>query len=138
MPEHDELDKRFEIGSMIHPDAMSGMPGSSGEISYDFWVTKKEYIIIVRLKLDESTCGESDPAIDILALVQRASLPNNLKDTEESYSIISTEMLLCHFASLFEFYESIEELDEWTIDDNLYAFVQKHFELKNATDSKNK
>ena len=132
IPEPGELDKWFTIGSMIHPYAMSGMPGASGEISYEFWVTKMEYIIIVRLKLDEFTCGESEPAAEILALVQRNCLPNNLKDTEESYSIISREMLLCHFESLFEFYDSIEELDEWTFeDDALYSFVQYYFELKN-------
>jgi hypothetical protein len=139
IPEHEELDKCFEIGTMIHPDAMSGMPGSSGEISYEFWVTKMEYIIIVRLKLDEFACGESEPAADILALVQRNCLPNHLKDSEESYSIISREMLLCHFESLFEFYDSIEELDEWTFeDDALYSFVQYHFELKNEPNSKSK
>jgi hypothetical protein len=137
IPEHGELIKWYEIGSMIHPYAMSGMPGSSGEISYEFWVTEMEYIIMVRLKLDESTCGKSEPAADILALVKRDSLPKNLKDTLESYSIISREMLLCHFDSLFEFYNSIEELDEWTIDvdGTLYSFVQYHFELKNEPNS---
>jgi hypothetical protein len=95
-----------------------------------------EYIIIVRLKLDESTCGESEPAADILALVKRNSLPKHLNDTLESYSIISREMLLCHFDSLFEFYNSIEELDEWTFeDDTLFSFVQYHFELKNDSNS---
>ena len=47
MPEHEELDTCLAIGSMIHPDAMLGMPGSSGELSYEFWVTEKEYIIVV-------------------------------------------------------------------------------------------
>lgn len=137
IPEHEELDKWFEIGSMVHPYAMAGMPGSSGEISYEFWVTKMEYIIIVRLKLDESAYGESEPAADILALVQRNCLPNHLK--EESYAIISRGMLLCHFESLFEFYDSIEELDEWTFeDDTLYSFVQYHFELKNKPNTKSK
>jgi len=136
IPEHEELNKYFEIGSMVHPYAMSGMPGSSGEISYEFWVTEKEYIIIVRLKLDDSSFGESEPAADILALVKRDSLPKHLKDTTESYSIISRAMLLCHFDSLFEFYNSIEELDEWTFeDDTLYSFVQYHFELKNEPNS---
>ena len=38
IPEHKELDKGSKIGSMIHPDAMSGMPGSSGEISYELYL----------------------------------------------------------------------------------------------------
>lgn len=134
IPEHEKLDKWFTIGSMIHPYAMSGMPGSSGKISYEFWVTKKEYIIIVRLKLDESTCGKSDPAADILALVQRNALPNNIADNEDSYHVISREMLLCHFKSLFKFYDQTEVFDEWTFeDDALYSFVQYYFELKSKS-----
>ena len=137
IPEHEELDKWFTIGSMIHPDAMSGMPGSSGEISYEFWTTKMEYIIVVRLKLDESTCGESEPAADLLALVQRNALPNNIADNEDSYHVISREMILCHFDSLFEYYNSLEELDDWAFeDDALYSFVKYHFELKNDLNSK--
>ena len=133
IPEHKELDKGSKIGSMIHPDAMSGMPGSSGELSYEFWVTKKEYIIIVRLKLDESAYGKSEPAADILAMVKRAELPDNIKDTEEYFPIISAEMILCHFDSLFEFYESMDATDDWTFnDDTLYSYVERHFELKKA------
>ena len=134
IPDHEELDKWFEIGSMNHPNAMSGMPGSSGEISYEFWITEMEYVIIVRLKLDKSSCGESEPAADILALVKRNSLPEHLKELDnlENYSIISRDMLLCHFESLFEFYNNIDELNEWTFeDDTLFSFVQYHFELKN-------
>ena len=58
MPEHEELDKCLTIGSLTHPDAMMGMPGSSGELSYEFWVTEKEYIIVIRLQLDD--IGEQD------------------------------------------------------------------------------
>ena len=131
IPDHEDLDKWFEIGSMTHPNAMSGMPGSSGEISYEFWVTEMEYIIIVRLKLDASICGESEPAADILALVKRDSLPEHLQDNLESYSIISSAMLLCHFDSLFESYNHLDELNEWIFeDDTLFSFVQYHFELK--------
>ena len=71
MPEHEDLDTCFTIGSMTHPHAMFGMPGSSGNLSYEFWVTEKEYIIVVRLKLDEFTNGDSEPAADILSLVKK-------------------------------------------------------------------
>ena len=70
MPESEDLDKWFTIGSMLHPYAMGGMPGLSGDISYEFWVTKNEYIIVVRVKLDESTNGLSESAGDILTLVK--------------------------------------------------------------------
>lgn len=137
IPEHDELDEYFTIGSMVHPDAMLGMPGSSGEISYELWTTRMEYIIVVRLKLDESTNGESEPAADLLALVQRNELPNNIADNEDSYHVISREMLLCHFDSLFKYYNSLEELNDWAFeDDALYSFVKYHFDLKKNLDSK--
>ena len=84
IPEHEELDKGLTIGSMTHPYAMMGMPGSSGELSYEFWVTEKEYIIVIRLKLDEFTNGESDPAADILALVKRDEIPENIEPNKES------------------------------------------------------
>ena len=42
-------------------------------------------------------------------------------------------MILCHFDSLFEFYESMDATDDWTFnDDTLYSYVERHFELKNA------
>ena len=133
MPEHEELDTCLAIGSMIHPDAMLGMPGSSGELSYEFWVTEKEYIIVVRLKLDEFTNGESEPAADILALIKREELPSDIVDAEENYSIISREMIGCHFDTLFEFYKSMEDLEGWTFeDDTLNSFVKHHFDLKSA------
>jgi hypothetical protein len=136
MPEHEELDKCFTIGSLTHPDAMMGMPGSSGELSYEFWVTEKEYIIVIRLKLDEFTNGESDPAADILALVKRDEIPGNIEQNKESYATICQDMMLCHLESLFEFYETKDELDDWSFeDDALYSYVEYHFELKNAVKS---
>ena len=137
MPDHEELDKFFTIGSMVHPHAMLGMPGTSGDLSYEFWVTEKEYIIVVRLKLDEFTNGASEPAADILALVKRDEIPENIEQNEESYPIISQDMMLCHLEFLFEFYENLEELDEWSFeDDTLYSFVEHHFELKNELNAK--
>jgi hypothetical protein len=131
MPLHSELDELYTIGSMTHPDAMNGMPGCGGELSYEFWVTKEEYIIIVRLKLDESINGESEPAADILTIVKKAELPENIEDIEKNYPIISQEMMLCHFDSLFEFYENIESTEDWCFnDDTLYSYVKHHFDLK--------
>mgnify|MGYP001296817685 FL=1 len=136
MPEHEELDNCFTIGSMVHPYAMMGMPGSSGELSYEFWVTEKEYIIVVRLKLDEFTNGASEPAADILALVKKDEIPENIQQNEESYRILSQDMMLCHLESLFEFYKTLEDLEEWSFeDDTLYSYVEYYFELKKAVNS---
>ena len=133
MPEHEELDKGFTIGSLTHPHAMFGMPGSSGYLSYEFWVTKNEYIIVVRLKLNEFTNGESEPAADILSLVKKDEIPEIIEQNEKSYAMICQEMMLCHLESLFEFYEKLEDLNDWSFeDDTLYSFVEHHFELKNS------
>jgi hypothetical protein len=133
MPEHEDLDTCFTIGSMVHPDAMMGMPGSSGNLSYEFWITEKEYIIVVRLKLDEFTNGESEPAADILSLVKKDEIPEIIEQNEENYPMICQEMMLCHLESLFEFYENLKELEEWSFEeDTLYSYVEYHFELKNS------
>ena len=133
MPEHEDLDRCFTIGSMTHPDAMLGMPGSSGHLSYEFWVTEKEYIIVVRLKLDEFTNGESEPAADILSLVKKDEIPDIIEQNEENYPMICQEMMLYHLESLFEFYEKLENLNDWSFkDDTLYSYVEYHFELKNS------
>ena len=132
MPEHEDLDTCFTIGSMVHPDAMMGMPGSSGNLSYEFWITEKEYIIVVRLKLDEFTNGESEPAADILSLVKKDEIPEIIEQNEKSYAMICQEMMLSHLESLFEFYENLENLNDWSFeDDTLYSYVEYHFELKN-------
>ena len=134
IPEHKELDKGSKIGSMIHPYAMSGMPGCSGELSYEFWVTEKEYIILVRLKLDESTNGDSEPAADILCLVKRDEIPEHIQQNEDSYPIICQDMMLCHFDSLFEFYEELKDTDDWTFQENtLFSYVEYYFKLKRSS-----
>jgi hypothetical protein len=51
--------------------------------------------------------------------------------------VILREMLLCHFDSLFKYYNSLEELNDWAFeDDALYSFVKYHFDLKKNLDSK--
>lgn len=133
MPEYAELNEGSSIGRMTHPNAMDGMPGISGELTYELWDTSKEYLIVVRLKLDEMANGDSDPAVDILALIKRDELPGNIADSEDNFSLIAQEMILCHFDLLFEFYESLEDLDDWTFEeDELYALVKHHFDLKES------
>lgn len=139
LPEHSELLNGAAIGSMIHPYAMNGMPDTSGKLSYEFWDTENEFIILVRLKLDEFAIGDSEPAVDILALVKKDEIPESLAQNDESQFTISKDILLCHFDSLFEFYEKLEDLNEWTFeDDALYAIVKNHFDIKNAIDSMHK
>ena len=133
MPEFTELNEGSLIGRMTHPNAMDGMPGISGEITYELWDTSKEYLIVVRLKLDEMANGDSDPAVDILALIKRDELPSNIADSEDNFSLIAKEMMLCHFDLLFEFYDSLDDLNDWTFEeDELYALVKHHFDLKES------
>lgn len=133
MPEFTELNEGSLIGRMTHPNAMDGMPGISGELTYELWDTSKEYLIVVRLKLDEMANGDSDPAVDILALIKRDELPSNIADSEDNFSLIAKEMILCHFDLLFEFYDSLDDLDDWTFEeDELYTLVKHHFDLKES------
>lgn len=133
MPDYDEQDKGFIIGSMTHPYAMNGMPPMSGVLSYEFWTTDKEYIILVSLELVGSEEEDSDRATDVLAIVKKDHVPKKITLNEESLPLICQDMMLCHLESLFELYESIEDLNDWVFeDDTLYFYVKYHFELKNA------
>ena len=118
---------------MTHPYAMMGMPGSSGELSYEFWVTEKEYIIIIRLQLNDFGEQEVTPAAEILSLVKRDEIPQNIEQNKESYATICQDMMLCHLESLFEFYETIDDLEEWSFEDEtLFSYVKHYFEMKNV------
>lgn len=133
MPDYNEQDKGLIIGSMTHPHAMNGMPPMSGILSYEFWTTDKEYIILVSLELVGSEKEDSDPATDVLAIVKKDQIPKNITQNEENLPLICQDMMLCHLESLFEFYESIDDLNDWVFeDDTLYFYVKYHFELKNA------
>lgn len=133
MPSHGELENGITIGEMKHPYAMAGMPDCSGNLSYEFWTTKEEYLIIIRLKLDEFSNGPSEAAADLLALIKRDQLPDNLEDSEENYEAIAKEMMFCHFDSLFEFYDNIEGMSDWTFEDDvLHSIIQNYFELNKA------
>ena len=44
-------------------------------------------------------------------------------------------MIGCHFDTLFEFYKSMEDLEDWKFeDDTLHDFVKHHFDLKSAVE----
>ena len=43
-------------------------------------------------------------------------------------------MILCHFDLLFEFYDSLDDLDDWTFEeDELYTLVKHHFDIVNIS-----
>jgi hypothetical protein len=92
-------------------------------------------MILVGLKLDESTNGPSEEALDILAVVKRDEHTDKVAAKADHYKLIIRDMLLCHFDSLFEFYDTIEEVDDWTFfEDDLLPVIQYHFELKKTVD----
>ena len=130
MPDHGDIDTFLNIGEMYHPEIMFGMPGCGGRISYELGITEKEFLIIVRVQLDEyDEENESEPAVDLLALTKRNELPENIRDEEENYSLICQEMLSAHFKSMFEFYSSMDDLQHWTFyEDALHELVHQFFE----------
>lgn len=129
MPDHGEIETFLNIGEMYHPEIMFGMPGCGGKISYDFGITEKEFLVIVRVELDDfDEDNESEPAADLLALTKRDELPGNIKDEEDSYLLICQEMLSAHFSNMFEFHPSMEDLKDWTFnEDALHELVQNFF-----------
>ncbi len=132
VPENGDIIQCYNIGTMTHPDAMIGMPGSSGDLHYEICITEKEYLILVSLKLSEFSNGKSKPAIDLLGLVQKETLPSHIEDHEDNYGFIAQQVLNCHFDSLFKYYDSVADLKDWDFDedDALFQFVQIYFEMK--------
>jgi hypothetical protein len=132
IPENSDIIKCYNIGTVTHPDAMMGMPGSSGDLNYQICITEKEYLVLVSLKLSEFSNGKSKPAIDLLGMVQKESLPPHIQDHEEYYGLIAQEVLYCHFDSLFQYYDNVADLKDWDFDedDALFQFVQTYFEKK--------
>lgn len=136
LPDYGELDKSnaLLIGSMTHPSAMPGMPDCSGEIRYEFWMTESEYLIVIRLKLEESAYNETTAAAEILSLVKRNSIPESLPDTADNQIKIIQEMLNPHFKNLFSAYDSMEKLKDWTFnEDALSHLINDFFELVNKS-----
>jgi hypothetical protein len=131
-----ELTELIRFGDMIHPDAMMGMPGSSGELKYELGITNKYYVIIVRLKLDEETNGESEEASDLLALIEKSEIPSSFDYGEDTNYFLVKEMLLAHFDNLFEFYDSYEQLIDEGFEINeelaLNEIIKYHFDLKQS------
>ena len=131
MPDHDEIETRYAIGKFIHPYAMSGMPDCSGKVEYELAETCDAYICLIWLKLDEHMMGESEPAVDILALIKKDSIPEDTIDHEEKIRIAAQDMILCHFERLFEFIESYEEIKDWEFEEDfIHQLVKHHFELR--------
>jgi hypothetical protein len=131
MPEFDSINELFTIGQLTHPHAMIGMPDCEGELKYEFGITDTEYLIIVRLKLNEENNGESDFVSDILTLINRNEIPENIDDSSDNYFLFCQEMLFCHFDILFQFYDTVDEIEGWDFNgDALLTIVNSYFETK--------
>lgn len=129
LPENSPLIDGIIIGKLIHPYAMIGMPSLKGELTYEFWETKFEYLIIVRLKLAKSK-EESEA---ILSLIKKNQLPHNIKPAKENFRVIIREMTTSHFELLFEQYDNFNELkkEKWKInEDYLSELILNYFSQK--------
>ena len=128
-PGHSQIENHLLIGRMKHPNAMDGMPGCSGKIEYYLCMTKTDYIAIVTLKLDEETNGPSEAATDWLAIIKREDFPEEVDDCKDNYYNIAEALLEAHLNTMFEFYESEEDLKEWEFgDDALRGMVLGRWE----------
>ena len=104
------LTELSNLGQITHPNAMTGMPGQIGELTYDLGISDDYHIIIVRLKLDESTNGKSTEASEILSIVKNSDIPESFFEQWMYKLEIARSLLYPHFKELFEFYESYSSL----------------------------
>ena len=133
MPSHSKLEEGVHIGSIYHPYAMVGMPSMGANIDYEMWWTKnvQEYIILVRFKLDEVANGQSDPAVDILSLVQFKTMPAEILKLENHPLVICEAMMICHFNELFMNIDNLEDLKEWVFEgDGMEGMIKRYFANK--------
>ena len=134
--ENFELEEIFSLGDMVHPNAMIGMPGSSGVINYEFGISKDFFIVLIKLKLDEATNGKSDEAVDILSLIKKSEIPESFDYGDDNNYFLAKEMLLCHFKNLFQFYDNYDQIIEegFQVNEDLVIgdVVKYHFDLKEA------
>ena len=136
MPKLGNLLEYHTVGKITHPFAMNGTPSCSGELQYDFGITQNEYCILVRLKLDEDINGKSEQAVELVSLIQRSKISEAIDDSSENYYVFCREMLVCHFERLFKNYKCIDDLKEWTLnDDALEQMINYYFELNETVDS---
>jgi hypothetical protein len=132
-PVFSDINELLHIGKIQHPRVQMGMPDASGELIYELGITEDAYIVLIRLKIDEAYIGESEAAVDVLALMKRADFPPNIKDNESAYQLVSKEMMFCHFGQLFGSYDSKDNLKDWEIEgDFINKLVDKYFEQKVA------
>ena len=136
LDENFELEEIFSLGEMFHPNAMIGMPGSSGMIKYEFGISNEFYVIVVRLKLDEATNGKSDEAVAILSLIKKSEIPESFDYGGDNNYFLAKGMLLSHFDYLFQFYDDYKQIIEegFHVDEELALgdIVKYHFDLKQS------
>lgn len=139
IPSDLELDETISFGDILHPYAMGD--NASGKIRYELGISENLYLIIVRLKLDENTCGPSDEASDILALIMKKDIPETYDYGSDNNYFLAKEMLLSHFDYLFKFYNSYDELINggWEISEELaiVEIVKYYFDSKKPAGDKN-
>lgn len=130
MPEIEELEHVYDIGSLSHPQLMFGMPGCPGDLGYEFWQTETQYVIVIRLQLDEYVDEGAEPAADILAVAERSDIPDEILHSDNCHEVACKAMMNYHFQSLFDYYESAEELNDWVFQpDALHSLVAEYFNV---------
>jgi hypothetical protein len=99
-------------------------------LEYYLCFTEHEFIAIVSLKLDEETNGKSDAATDWVAIIKQEDLPDGIEDNSDNYYEIAEALLEAHLNSMFEFYESEDDLNEWEFgEDALRGMVLGRYEV---------
>jgi len=129
-----ELEELISFGNLTHPSAMT--PNVSGELSYELGISKDFFVIIIRLKLNEESNGESEEASDILSVIKKFEIPEDFDYGDDNNYFLGKEMLMSHFEYLFDYYDSYDQLieDGWVTNNEqaLNEVIIYYFDLKKS------
>ena len=98
LPKVSEITEQYELGSLQYPYLMDGMGDGGGEIKYWIGKTEWEYVLLVGVKLNDSSTDNEEYAIDIASLVFKDRVPFPKTKHHENLTEIAGELLIAHYS----------------------------------------
>ena len=119
IPEYGDIKKLYTIGTMYCNNLITGMSTCGGQIQYYLGVTEDEFLVIVDLKLDEKTVGETDSTEEVAVFMFQNRLPSSeFIDGKIAIDKIAKELMFCHLTVFIGTDNPKEVLKEIKIDNN--------------------
>lgn len=125
VPEITEIKLVYALGSIYHPALVLGMPSVGGDISYFLGEADTEMTLLIRLKLDESAYGDSDPVEDLAAVLTIEDMrSHHVPGTTVTVGDIGIDLLREHFKH-FSMGDLESFAKEITVIDDSEGFISK-------------